>query len=292
MIHPINWANPYQAQAGKWLKGNLHTHSSPASACAHCSVEQIVSFYKAAGYDFLSISDHMALTQWSDDGLAAIPGVEWNSQRGEHTGVYCPDWRQVAAATQIEDQADLIDRLADTPSLLVLNHPNWQLRPHYRREELAERAGCHGIEIYNGVIERLSGSALATDKWDYLLASGMRVLGFACDDAHLPEDVGKGWICVRAAAETPESILQAVSSGSFYCSSGVEITEIARDGLTIEIATTNADEIRMICDGGKVVSVVEARSASFQLEAEQWSYVRIEAIGWAGKTAWTQPFFL
>ncbi|MFH1762030.1 MAG: hypothetical protein ABIA63_13110 [bacterium] len=29
----VNWSNPYEEGEGFWLKGNLHTHTSPANHC-------------------------------------------------------------------------------------------------------------------------------------------------------------------------------------------------------------------------------------------------------------------
>lgn len=288
----VNWLNPYQDSRGKWLRGNLHTHTSPASDCGRVAASRMVELYQQAGYDFLAISDHMAYTVAAGDGLTFIPAVEWNCQSGKHTGLYAADAGLIRRSLEIADQQELLETLCDTEALTVLNHPNWQLVPHYRREELAEAKSFDAIEIYNGVIERLAGYAIATDKWDYLLDQGKRVLGLAVDDSHVEDDVNKGWICVRAAGRDPDAILSAIRQGNFYCSSGVEITEIARRGRTIEIETADAQEIQMICDGGRQIAKADGPSACFDVPDSVARYVRLEAYGRGSAMAWTQPFFM
>ena len=73
----INWGNPYADRAGQWLKGNLHAHTSPASPCAVISRADLLAAYAEQGYDFLSISDHLALTEAEHPDLVLIPGAEW-----------------------------------------------------------------------------------------------------------------------------------------------------------------------------------------------------------------------
>jgi|GEM_PF-5892713 len=37
---------------------------------------EVVSVYKAAGYDIVSITDHSKLTQLKDEGVIFLPGIE------------------------------------------------------------------------------------------------------------------------------------------------------------------------------------------------------------------------
>ena len=92
----VNWQNPYAERDGVWLRGNLHTHTVSGSACAVIQVGDSIHRY-VAGYDFAPISDHMTLTSTSDRRIVAIPGVEWNSPVGEHTGVYSCNPHDIAA---------------------------------------------------------------------------------------------------------------------------------------------------------------------------------------------------
>ncbi|OGF52584.1 MAG: hypothetical protein A2497_00505 [Candidatus Firestonebacteria bacterium RifOxyC12_full_39_7] len=58
---------------GLWLKGNLHLHSTLSDGLK--SPEELFKLYKAAGYDFLSLTDHWKLYPAGEEkGLLLIPG--------------------------------------------------------------------------------------------------------------------------------------------------------------------------------------------------------------------------
>jgi len=76
--------------------------------------------------------------------------------------------------------------------------------------------------------------------WDVLLTKRLAesgadvVYAVATDDAHnyhnftpRAANPGQAWIVVRAAQLTPESIIQAMNAGDFYCSTGVTLKDIA-----------------------------------------------------------------
>lgn len=292
MSSNVNWSNPYAKRDGQWYKGNLHTHTRPASGCGQIPVEDCINRYVELGYDFLALSDHMAYNNHKDPRMAMIPGVEWNAPNGYHTGVVSLSSADVKKAIGISDQEELLAALADTGALVILNHPNWQLRSHYRREELEARTSFDGIEIYNGVIERLQGYAISTDKWDYLLAKGIKCLGFSCDDSHRDEDIGFASMYVRAKSCTPANILRAMKAGNFYCSSGAQINDIRMTRGVIEIETPDAQEIHVRADGGKLIHRVFDKSIRFNTRDFGVEYVRFAVFGQGASMAWTQPFFL
>ncbi len=293
MSSNVNWTNPYASRGGRWLKGNLHTHTSPASACGRISVEDCVERYVERGYDFLVISDHCTYTRHTDKRFTLIPGVEWNDAAGgSHTGVYTVNVSDIEAAIAVSDHDVLLNNLADSDALVVLNHPNWQFTPHYRREGLEAKQHYDGIEIYNAVIERLEGYAIATDKWDYLLARGRRVLGFASDDSHCDTDIGHAAIYVRSRSRTPNAIMAAVKAGNFYCSSGALIDDIRCRSGVIEIETADAQQIEARVDGGMRIASVNDRSMRLDTRELNSRYVRFEVYGEGSTMAWTQPFFL
>ncbi len=287
----VNWTNPYARAAGRWLQGNLHTHTSPASGCSVVPPAEMLAMYEAKGYDFLSLSDHMSMIEAPATRLTLIPGIEWNSAMGEHAGVYAVNADYPRAAIEIHDQTELLARHAGADALLILNHPNWQLTSHYRREALLEREGYDGIEIFNGVIERLQGYAISTDKWDYLLVQGRRVLGFANDDSHAPCDVALGWMMVRTTDESAAGILRALRAGQFYCSTGVTIGDVGREGNTVRVSSPDAQEIRAVGDGGVCFSRTMGNTATFSFDDIGAEYVRFELYGTGAAMAWTQPWY-
>jgi PHP-associated len=177
----------------------------------------------------------------------------------------------------------------------VMNHPNWEWHfTHFPQELMQDLQGAIGLEVYNGVIERLEGSAVASDRWDRLLSMGRWLWGFANDDSHKVEDVGIAWNVVQAQARTPDAILDALHEGRFYASTGVVINAVELDGRNICVRTANAQRIRFITRGGAIRASEDGADASWLLPddptiAKYWRYVRVECYGQGGRMAWVQP---
>ncbi|GIX07426.1 MAG: phosphotransferase [Candidatus Poribacteria bacterium] len=290
----IHIENPY-AQPGNWWRGNVHTHTTHSDGSR--PVERVLEDYESRGYDFLAITDHDVLVDpapWQEKTrLALIPGVEV-SRGGPHllhlgaTELIPPD----------PDRQTVLNRIQEQGALGVVNHPNWGRNFNHCPHELMESwSGYIGLEIYNGVIERLPGSPYATDRWDRLLSQGRKVWGFATDDAHHDRDVELGWIVVRAERCEPGPLLEAIARGSFYSSTGVRIERIAVEDRAIRIEAPDAQRIRCFSKHGVLREVVEGSEARFSLpdspqEAEALGYLRVECYGSGGRVAWTQPFWL
>ncbi|MBI1923893.1 CehA/McbA family metallohydrolase [Candidatus Poribacteria bacterium] len=281
--------------APNWFRGNLHTHTTRSDGSR--PPEQVIADYEARGYDFLVISDHDVLVELDgyqkNTSMTLIHGVEV-SARGPHI-------QQVNATARIEPNADrqwVVDEINKQEAVCVLNHPNWQSHfNHFPQELMESLEGYHGIEIYNGVIERLPGAALATDRWDRLLAKGRVAWGFANDDSHLPLDVELAWNVVRTENCTVDEIVTALKTGCFYGSTGVTITSVETEGATIRVKTKDAQRIRFISNSGVIRSTVDAAEATYTLpenpnDALKLGYVRAECYGTGGRVAWTQPIFI
>ena len=186
--------------------------------------------------------------------MTLIPAVEVTA-RGPHI-------LQVNATAWIEPHPNrqwVIDEINKQGAVSVLNHPNFEAHfNHFPQEKMESLEGYHGIEIYNGVIERLPGVALATDRWDRLLTTGRTVWGFAHDDSHLPIDVELAWNMVNADNCTAGEITAALKAGCFYGSTGVTISNAAAIGTTVHVETEDAQRIRFISNAGVIQSTVDA----------------------------------
>jgi hypothetical protein len=286
--------HPYGGD-GHWLRGNLHAHTTESDG--RRDPELVVRDYAARGYDFLALTDHDVFTDpalyESDTGLVLLPGVEV-SANGPHllhldaSGPVSPD----------ADRQRVVDAVGNDDGIAIPAHPNWQEAfAHWPQEELQRVTGYAGIEIFNGLIEHHPGAALATDRWDQLLAAGRQVWGFATDDSHRATEVGKGWIVVQAREREPKAILDAIAAGRFYASTGVSLQtiEVADGSITVE--TADADRIRLVSDHGVVQQTVDGPVATFRVPEqlvyrEDHTYVRVECLGRGGDCAWLQPMFL
>jgi len=282
-------------RAPNWFRGNLHTHTTRSDGSR--PPEEVIADYEARGYDFLAISDHDVLVELDsyqkNTSMTLIHAVEV-SARGPHI-------LQVNATDRIDPKADrgwVVDEINKQEAVCVLNHPNWGTNfNHFPHELLESLEGAHGIEIYNGVIERLAGSPFATDRWDRLLTKGRTVWGFAHDDSHIPTDVELAWNVVQAENCTVDEIIAGLKAGSFYASTGVTINSVETEGTTIRVETEDAQRIRFISRSGVLRATVDAAEATYALpedtdEALRLGYIRAECYGAGGRVAWTQPIFV
>lgn len=286
--------NPY-ASDGRWLRGNLHGHSTFSDGSE--AFEDVLADYERRGYDFLAMTDHDVFIDparyRAKTALTLIPAVEV-SANGPHI-------LQIDAKGFIEparDRQAVVSDINAQGAFAVMNHPNWGYNFNHCPHELLEEVdGYVGIEIYNGVIERLAGTPLATDRWDMLLSKGRRVWGFGNDDSHTPTDVELAWNVVRAPENSTAAIVAALRAGSFYASTGVEVTDVSVADGALHVGTSNAQRIRFISRHGIYRQTTDGPSASFALPtdaeaAEGLLYLRAECYGPGGTTAWTQPVFM
>ena len=284
--------HPYaNFNAARCLRGQLHTHSTRSDGTRQ--VQAVLDEYAGMGYDFLMMSDHDVFTtnddyaQHDGRGMVLIPGneVTRNGPHMLHVG-----------ATQhvppLEDRQAAIDACVRDGAFVVVNHPNWQ--DHYNHcpiEKMRQWTNYVGMEIFNGVIHRLSGTAYATDKWDMLLSEDRRIWGFANDDSHTDGDSGLGWNMVDAERDAG-AIVDAMREGRFYASTGVVIDRIEVDGRTVTIETKNADKIVAVIRGGRRPVNGKGTSSLTYTPPDDAKYVRFECYGPGEQIAWTQPFFL
>jgi hypothetical protein len=273
-----------------WLKGNLHTHTTESDGKR--SPQAVVDDYAARGYDFLMISDHDKLTdpaKLESRGLTLIPGNEV-SAKGPHL-------LHVNAKTRLDPDADrqkVINNILEEKSFAVINHPNWQEGfNHCTQESLNAWKNYAGIEIYNGVIRRLYGSPLATDRWDMLLTAGRKVWGFGNDDSHDDEDVELAWNVVQSPSRSVGDIFEALKRGAFYATTGATFSQIAVHGKTIHVKSPDAQRIVLNGIYGRRLKQVDAKEFTFHVPEDLGhAYVRVEIYGQGEDMAWTQPFFI
>lgn len=293
----LAWDTP-----SRWLRGNHHGHSTLSDG--NETPHQLLAAYQQAGYDYLALSEHDLFADpadyESDTDLCLLPAVEVSSVDGQtlmHLGPHHPlPARQLTAA-------QILQAAHDAGGLFVFDHPNWQPRPNYATDDLlTSLTDLAGMEIYCGVIERLPGQALATDRWDRLLSLGRTVWGHATDDQHDPSDRFIAWNCVQWQPDdeiTAEGIIRALAEGRFVASTGVSVQRAGIVDSTIRIES-DADEIHWIVNDGIIAS--KQSGGTGQITAEEvrravpentaTPYVRAECYGRGAACAWTQPFRL
>lgn len=291
--------DPYKNMTGgEWLRGNLHAHSTRSDG--ERDPGAVIADYARRGYGFFMMSDHDRLATeedyagWGDaKGMVLIPGIEITAG-GPHLLHVDARSRVEPSTIRQEVLCAILDQAERTGhGFCIVNHPNWGKGfDHCSLARLSEWMGYCGLEIFNGVIGRLYGSAYATDKWDMLLTAGRRVWGFANDDCHQARgDTELGWNVAYVRERTCAGVVEALRTGRFYGSSGVVIASIEVDGMTLRIKTENGRRVAAIVDSGRRLRVADAASLEMQVP-DDCSYVRFECWGEGEQMAWTQPFFI
>ena len=296
--------------AVRWLRGNHHGHSNQSDGGDDPIT--ILRAYEEAGYDYLALSEHDCLLSPSylqaHTSMCILPAVEVTSRFHQTLLFLGADGALPKAQFTPKE---IMDWIHAAGGLFILNHPNWLPFPDYATDDLLDSLeGLRGMEIYTGVIRRLEGAPLATDRWDRLLTNGWRVFGHATDDQHCAGDQFIAWNCVQwhsDSAPDAEGILAALLQGRFYASTGVEISDITvtDESRTVSVSS-NGEEVKWITSGGTVFKTTSsgngccsateclaaARAVSDDGLSGPGNYLRIECHRKDGTTAWSQPFWL
>jgi hypothetical protein len=300
----IRLPNPF-ARPGRWYRGVWHCHTTESDGAR--SVEDVVAWYAAHGYDFLAITDHNRITAAPASpaaGLLLVSGVEVDAGRtGIGTAFHILgiglremiDVPREAAARHALPAQTVVDRLRGAGAAVFVAHPYWS---GVVAEDLVPLHDVAGIEVYNANTDVDIGKGYSGVHWDDCLARRRPLVAAANDDAHWKiGDYGKGWTMLRAETVTSASVAEGLAAGSFYASTGVVLDDVTFDGetATVRVAEPGAREVRFVCDtrwGRRVdAGATPLREASHTLRGRE-RYLRIEVTAPDGGMAWTNPLFV
>lgn len=278
----------------RFYKGNTHTHSSPQSgdAAKTWTAEKIIAGYRAAGYDFLVFTDHGSY--WNADTCSSpdfvvLGGEEVGLSRGRrgHFTAMGID-SQISGAGKTHQQ--LINDIADQGGLAILNHPRWNVIPIAAQQVIDSMSqNLRHVEVFNWNTD--TPTTFDTSLWDSVLTTGRLMFGVASDDAHKESHFGKGWICVYASSNNPDTLLNAIRNGEFYASNGIVVDSIAHRPDRVFVRSTNGEEIRFIGNGGRVLATVTGNEAAYDILGDE-GYVRAQISNSRNETAWIQPVII
>lgn len=299
-----------------WYKGNLHTHTTESDGDA--DPKTVTKWYRQHGYDFLILSDHNHRTviDYSTSRKfrrpLMIPGEEVtvrlinNLPAALHinaigiTRVVEP----IDAGSMVPTMQANIDSIVSAGGLVQFNHPNYSWA--YNHEAISQTRGATLLEIHNAHPATNNAGSLnrpSTEEiWDKVLSTGLPIYGVATDDAHNYHDFtpeksnpGRAWVTVRASKLEEEAILQSLSSGDFYSSTGVTLLDIdfQQDMIQIDIEEFRDSVYTTTFTGkdGVILDVQDNLTPSYQIKGTE-GYVRATIASSAGQRAWTQPKFI
>ena len=296
-----------------WYKGSLHAHTTESDGDE--SPERVIEWFRDHGYDWLVLSDHNLRTVVESGGGGAsdrpimIPGEEVTVQiEGQEKAVYVNavgistvvepiDAREVLATIQAN-----VNAVLRAGGIASLTAPYF--RPGFDHESVKEVDGPKLMEVYNAHPLNVLGNPNTFSYegiWDAVLATGKVVYGTATDDSHHYLDFspdksnpGRAWVMTRAEELSEEAIVNSLSSGNFYASTGVSLKDLdtSPGGVSVEIEPADDHTYRttFISRGGAVLGEHVGLRASYRISGDE-GYVRARIASSAGARAWTQPVF-
>ena len=280
--------SPYQARP--FLHGQPQAQTSLAAG--HAIARDLSIEYLNHGYQWLSITDLNSPTptkEYERAGLLTMSGelVQYPFARFLAYGV---DHFQLADKPQ-----QAVDWIHGNAGVVFLADP--LSAPMLDTRAIASLRDLDGIEIYNARLARDEPTnANATALWDRLLGAGHRLWGIVGDDtldsSGPLSTLGRTAVDVQVIDQTPVLVEAALKSGAFVDSTGVRVLGVSADSDLITVVTSDADEIKFIGKGGKVLQTSHGTRAEYHVHWDE-GYVRVEATRTAdGALAWTQPVFV
>jgi hypothetical protein len=298
---------------GMWLRCALHAHTTNSDG--EMSPALLVRHYERAGFDVLALTDHWVRTvEPSTEQLLVLPGTELDASMGEpgrqaHVlglGVEADPEDPGSEFPGLDETVEWIEQAEGLP---YLAHPYWS---GLRADEFAGCSGLLGLEVFNAGCELEVGRGLAGVHWDDVLeADGRPWFGIAADDSHHPGfDSSLAWTWVRAEERSQRAVLEALRSGSFYCSTGPRIEGLVVEDRIVEVRTSPARNITLLTGRTRGASVNAGRlgysyrgevlerssegaiTAARLVAPKQAPYARLEVADWNGGKAWTNPLWI
>jgi histidinol phosphatase-like PHP family hydrolase len=294
---------PAFASAGRWLRGNLHTHSDRSDGVV--PPERVLADYRAAGYDFLVLTDHFeARWGWSitdtgaarDDGFTTLLGAELSSADWDDEDVFWVNAiglpADFAAPASPDEHADAIRRAAEAGAYNVLLHPGLT---NLMAFDALPVEHLHAVETYNhNAALSWPDQAEARYALDALLARGHRLHVIAGDDAHFehPWDRFGAWVEVRAERLDSAAILSALKAGAYYSTQGPRIDDVRVEDGRVYVACSPARAVALTGIHGwrsDVAIAEELTEATLDLGRLRSPFWRLTVTDAAGRRAWTNP---
>ena len=303
------------AAPGRFFRGNLHTHSTRSDG--RLEPAEVCRRYAEAGYDFLSLTDHFLgrfgypitdTREHRTNRFTTIPGAEIHADKLANGELWhmvavglpddfappdAPDWDPRDSA---EPAAAFAARARDAGAFVALAHPEWF---GMTVDDARAIEAAHAVEIYNHgcEVQQDRGSGFAV--LDALLSEGRRLSGCATDDAHFRgNDHFGGWVMVKAEANEPEALLEALKAGAYYSSTGPELFNVAIDGEELVIESSPVQDVIAVGRGSAAEHAWDESGnglTTSRLPVEPFrkgGWLRATVVDGEGRKAWSNPLWL
>lgn len=265
---------PYTASAAlrtgpAWFAGDFHVHSRE-SGDAHPTLDEIATFARSRGLDFVELSEHNVVSQldFVNDAqsrhpeLLLIPGIEVTTYWGHANAIGATEWIDFRVESGVEASIDTVLASADAQgAAFSINHPvldlgmqclgcAWDLD--------ADPSRVHAVELQNGAYS-ITGTIFyrnALRFWDQLLANGGHVAAIGGSDDHR---AGTGMGTLDSAIGSPTTMVYAEEL------SVAAIVEAVRAGRTVVKLEAPGDPMVELTAGALLVGdTIEDRTAELR----------------------------
>jgi len=297
---------------GMWLRCALHAHTTNSDG--ELAPDMLVRHYQWAGFDVLAITDHWVRTvERSTKKLLVIPSTELNAQCGgpehdAHVLALGLEADPVIPEGEFAPLQDVVSWIGENAGVPFIAHTYWS---GLRTDQWENCEGLLGLEVWNAGCELEIGRGDSSLHWDEALERGRNVFALATDDSHHPGfDSGFAWTMVRAADKSQEAVLAALRAGSFYGSTGPEITSVELTDDVVTVRCSPAESVTLLSSrmrGARVnaghlgypnnAEIIERDPAGLitacRLE-KPWNtpYGRLEVADATGRRAWTNALWI
>ncbi len=305
MIRPSAFTAP-----GRFWRGNLHTHSTRSDGVL--PADEVCRRYLAEGYDFIALTDHFIgaynypivdTVPFRTDRFTTILGAELHSgtmANGELWHILAvglpadfapsdsPDFHPRPGQETAEA---LAARAVAAGAFVAIAHPQWS---GLTLADARSVPSAHAVEVYN------HGCAMGCDRpdgfaiGDLLLSEGRHLTMIATDDAHFSEpDHFGGWVMVKSPENTPEALLTALKSGTFYSSQGPEIRDIRLfdDRIEVDCSAVTSVVVQGQGTAARAVHGAMTRAEIKLTRFEHSPWLRVSLRDAAGRRAWSNPLW-
>lgn len=283
---------------GQFWRGNIHGHSDLSDGAIPPA--QVCRRYRAAGYDFISLTDHfleeygfpIADTRpFRGEGFTTIPGAELHAMgnsRGELWHLLAVGLPEDFAPTgPAEDAVALARRAVAAGAFVAIAHPQWS---QLTLADAISMDAAHAIEIHNhtsGVnADRAGGATL----YDQVLSEGRMPGCIAVDDSHWKsDDAFGGWVMVKAQENTPDALVAALRAGAYYASEGPELHDLRVDGDDLLVRCSPIATAILLGPGSRASAVhaIGATELRLPLARFRGGWARLVIRDAAGRRAWS-----
>lgn len=288
---------------GRFYRGNLHCHSSRSDGDP--TPERACAFYREAGYDFVSLTDHFMerynfpivdTSAFRTEGFTTLIGAELHAEGIENGEI----WHLVANGLPLdfaplgegETAAQLAQRALDAGAFVSIAHPGWY---GLTLNDALRMPKVHAVEAFNSICNWETSRGDGNYLIDQMLDQGHHIGVIATDDAHrYRSEVCGGWVMVKASENTPEAILAALKAGTYYASQEPEINHMEIDGDYLNIETSSITRAWLVGHAARSAAVIDQRFTRARLPLEKfvgkWTRLIIEDEN--GRRAWSNPLHL